>query len=545
MTNNLFKRTGADDFPSHMKIMVAGPPKSGKTTLLGTIPNLLVLDTEPHANNLASIAHLDVPYVTISNTDDLRQVAFMLGDERLRKQIAEQYGLPDIQGVAIDTLDTLQKLMKTERLKEQRKIEFQRDDWGWLKVEMEKIVELFTALPMHVVFTVHTKTKDMGKGDDSYTVVLPGLEGSIAESIAGMVGYSLLSFRKQEIGPDGKAYTKYWLQAEGDATHDFLGTRTAGRLPSVIEPHMGTIYKAIMAGRPQKKAEPVAQPQLPEIKKTGDTAEAPAQTPGQPAWEGEKEKPAEAPVAPAAERPAGEEPVNAAAMGHVKKVYDALEVAFPEEKIKALNMAEARGLVMMWRAVLEDHKNGTNAEGATPASEMLEYLTGQGLVSEQAAPAKKKLPEGDLNGTVEQVLIWVDMDLERIQEAYDKEFAKGDKARISLIESLTKKGAKTQKVETPVETSEPVAEEKSAEEPVTPEPAAADAPTAEEEAVKAVEEGLGGSVVSSGLREGSPCDQCSKPIDDLDLAELGQKRFDKVLCVEDYLSEIRKTKVSS
>jgi hypothetical protein len=60
--------------------------------------------------------------------------------------------------------------------------------------------------------------------------------------------------------------------------------------------------------------------------------------------------------------------------------------------------------------------------------------------------------------------------------------------------------------------------------------------------VKAVEEGLNAETVAviDGIPEGAPCDVCGNPIDDLDLAELGQKRFGKVLCVDHYLAEQKK-----
>lgn len=190
----MFRRTGASDFPMHLKMLVSGPPKSGKTTLLGSIPNIIVADTEPHANNLQSIAHLDVPYKTIRSTTDLAQLHMVLRDDSLRAQAAQALGLPKIEAVAIDTLDTLQGLMKKERMVETRG-QFLRDDWSWLKEEMTKLIEAYTALPMHVIFTVHLKTKELGKGDNAYTVIMPGLEGSISDAIAGMVGYSLLSFR--------------------------------------------------------------------------------------------------------------------------------------------------------------------------------------------------------------------------------------------------------------------------------------------------------------------------------------------------------------
>lgn len=555
--NDLFKRTGSEDFSKFLKVMVSGPPKSGKTTLLGTVPNILVLDTEPHANNLESIAHKDVPYVTITNSDDLRQVAMVLSNDSLRKQLAQNtYGMPDIGAVAIDTLDTLQKILKAERMKEQRTSQFLRDDWGWLKTEMEKIVEMFTALPMHVIFTVHTKTQEMGKGDDSYTTVLPGLEGAISQSIAGMVGYSLLSFRKEEIAPDGTVYTKYWLRTEGDRVHEFLGTRTAGKLPTIIEPSMKTIYDTVMANRP-KPAPGAAPPQT--AAQAGAPAvaqpEEPAQSPGQPeqvqtSVQTPESAPAvaepavqQAPAAPEGGLPADTEPVSPAAEGHVKKVYDAVGIHLTPEIVAGMTMGDARNVVRYWKAVMDDHKSDPDQSAAQ--AEMREILASHGWIPADGTPAPEaqEKVEPKVDGTIQEVVAYVTelgdgADLERVQEAYDLEIAKGEKARKGLIEKLEGYGAKTQsdapaEIQTGGET---------AEQPVTsPEPAA-DTPPTEEEAVKAVEEALDGEVVAvvDGIPAGAPCDVCGNGIDDLDLAELGHKRYGKVLCVQDYLAEMKK-----
>ena len=245
----LFRRTGGDDFPDRLKCMISGPPKSGKTTLLGTVPNIVIADTEPHANNLQSIAHKNLPYVTVNSSADLQRLLLVLGDDAMRAKAATQLSMPEIEAVGIDTIDTLQQILKKERLRETHQSQFLRDDWGWLKDEMISILRAFTALPLHVFFVVHTKTHELGQGDDARTVVLPGLQGAIAEEIAGMVGYSLLSFRKGEIRPDGSPYTKYWLRAEGDETYEYLGNRAAGQLPDVIEPSFAAIYDAAVSGR--------------------------------------------------------------------------------------------------------------------------------------------------------------------------------------------------------------------------------------------------------------------------------------------------------
>lgn len=589
-----WSRSGAGTQPPHLKVMVSGPPKSGKTTLLGTMPNLLVGDTEPNANNLESIAHLNVPSVTITSSDALRTVITILGNDTLRKQLAQgTYGIPDIEGFALDTLDTFQGILKKERMAETRKSEFLRDDWGWLKTEMEQIVQAICNLPMHVVFVVHTKTKEMGKGEDSYTVVLPGLQGSIDESIAGMVGYSMLSFRKEEINPaTGQVSTKYWLRTEGDATHDFLGTRTAGRLPAIIEPNMKTVYDTVMAGRAQAaqqfaaqaqlqidpSAAPTALPPAPAQVAASPTApvaqQAPAQevaqTQGQPpvvqepaaAVQTPVETPqapaaAAAPEQPAAEKPADDQPVNAAALAHLKRVYDALGETVPEQAWMQHTLGQARTAVKMWVAVQQDAAAGSLPEGQTAQTLMLDYLRGQGLLS--GAPAAEPKPEvvPDPQGTIPQIKAYVGTppDLAKVQEVYDKESARDGGGRVTVIQQMVKLGARENlpsavataptaqppapeqpAVQTPVETpAQPQA-------PVTPQAPTADVPTTEEQAVATAAAGLGGQVVGEEINADAPCadvalgrSDCAGKLDDLDMAELAKRRFGKLLCVNCYI----------
>jgi len=563
----MFSRTGSADFPDYLKCMITGPPKSGKTSLLGTVPNILVLDTEPHANNLQSIAHLDVPFKAIHSTDELRQAQFVLSQDAFRIQAAQALGMPDIEAVAIDTLDTLQGIMKKERMREQRATKFYRDDWGWLKDEMMAIVQSFTALPMHVFFIVHTKSSNVGTEDNPKTVILPGLEGALAEKIAGEVGYSLLSFRKEEIKPDGTKYTKYWLRAEGDETYEYLGNRAAGRLPDVIEPDFKTLLDAALANRPTTSHQNVAvdlgiqtTAQMPQQGQTSNTAAGTAQvTPSTPANStgpapvaqnpGQQQSPQQAqPQGTPQNLPADSDPMNAAALGHVKKVYDALQVTMPEDKIMALNLGQARGLVRMWKAVQTDAESGSG----TGHPEMVDYLRGQGLLPDEGAaqPEPEKKVEADLHGTIEQVKAYVGDDLGRANEAFEVE--RTGKNRTSLMSWLESKGASHGGVQTPVQTPEQPAEQSATpdgpaesapeapSEGVTSEPQAADAPSTEDQAVANVQEALGGEVVGGGINPEAACEQCGNQIDDVDLAQLGKSRFGRILCVADYIAETKK-----
>lgn len=593
----MIKRTGSADFPDKLKALVSGPPKSGKTSLIGTIPNIIVADTEPHANNLASLAHLDVPYVTINKLADLRELQMVLASDGLRQEAAKAAGMDRIDAVAIDTLDTLQKIMKRERLAEQRQTKFLRDDWGWLKEEMTKIIEGFTALPLHVVFTVHLKTKEIGTEDAPQTKVLPGLEGAIADEVAGMVGYSFLSFRKEEVSPTGQRYTKYWLRAEGDETYDFVGNRTAGRLPDVIEPDFAKVYAAATAGRPTQAAPAPAQ--IPQIQQSSQQAaptqqptqqQAPAQgtqapvqqagpesgPPSEPAPAPQQAAPQQAQQAPAATSgppsgPAGgpapdparapdTDPVNEAALQHVKKVFDAVSAPFDEKLLRTKTLGDARGAVKMWQAIQRDALEGKLPEGSTQEGEMASYLEACGLVGSASSDEQSKTVEPKLGGTIEQVKAWVgdDSDLGRVQEAYRHEQGQS-KPRASLISWLESKGAGApeqnqtgaqtptpgddapasdaqQPAQQPSEQQQP--EQQQSEQAIPAAQGADESPT-EDQAIQAVQEGLGAAVVGNEVNADALCEACGKPIDDADIAKLSVTRFKKVLCVGDYIEATR------
>ena len=543
----MFKRTGSTEFPDLLKVLLTGEPKAGKTSFLGTVPNILILDTEPFANNLQSVAHLNIPYATITGSADLEQIKLILGEKSLRAQLAESLGMEKIEAVAIDTMDTLQGILKRERMKELHQVKFLRDDWGWLKETMIGIVASFTALPLHVFFTAHTKTKDIGTEQDGRTIVLPGLEGAIAESIAGMVGYSLLNFRKQEVLPDGKAKTSYYLRAEGDETYGFLGNRAAGRLPDIIEPHFKTLLQYAVAGReaipaPVQPLVQIAVTKAATVTNVTNVTNA-VVAGGTPAPAGviptQRTASTAAESAPAhVALPADAEPVNPTALPHVKKVYDALGLAFPEALVMTKTLGEARMVVKLWKAIQEDATQGKTTPGSTPQQEMTDNLKAMGFLVGEATPvAAPAAVSPKIDGTIEQVLAYVGDDLGRAQEAYDLESAK-EKPRNSLTDKLFTKGAKVHPDRTPDAVQTPV--EIPATPAVTPRLTVADAITTAVPAVSAIQAGLGGEVISEEVTGDAPCEQCNNPVDDLDIAALSKTRFGRWLCVNDYIQATKK-----
>ena len=477
------KKTGAGDVPVYINMMITGNPKTGKTLMLGTVPNILIADTEPFANNLQSVAHLGIPYVTISSLEDLKDLLMVLRDPVMRQRAAESVGIDSIEAVAIDTLDTMQLLMKRQRIEENPSKQFLRDDWAWIKEEMYKIVQAFTSLPMHTIFTVHMKSKDIGSETHPKTVMLPALDGAIAESIAGMVGYSFLSFRRQEITKTGEPVTRYLLQTEGDETHDFLGNRAAGKLPMFIEPNFTTILETITGVTLPKR-------EVRKVTHTTSTRES---------------------------APLDTDPVNSAALMHVRKVYEAIREPMPE-KIQLLTMGDARSLVKFWMACEADEKDGK----ADAVAEMKTYLEGQELLT-PASPATSSQTQEHPPETIQDILDRIGTDTEKAKDALKVEEQKKTprKRLLAALKAI---------IQSEAQVSEPAAE------PV-------DEVVTETSAITTTESVLGATLVAvedNGVE--AVCDECGGPVVDTDIASISKSRFGRWMCVPDYIQETKKKK---
>lgn len=453
MTGFSFQRTGDANYPRTMNILLMGPPKSGKTTFISTMPNVVVADCEA---GLMSIAHLNIPYVQVDGTDKLQTLLLILGDEKMRKQQAANMGLPDIESVAIDTTDALQELMKKEILKENRRTIFQRDDWGVLKERMNSVLKAFAALPVNVVFTVHTEVTQDENGKQIYA---PGLQGAIKNEIAGLVDFSLMTFRQKETDDQGVSRIVYYLKNEGDDKNPHLGNRAQGRVPEICEPNFQTLHALTFSGiNPTVINE---QPDVPtvEIQTTVLT-------------------PSAAEVAPSVSQPGpppvndANQPINAAGITMLTKEYNAQGLVKPTD-LDTWTLGKARSIAKFftaWKADMQVNKSSKE--------ELIGFL--------QAA------------------------------EAY-----------VATVEEVTPKAAPE------VAKPEPVADTSSTPDEIV-------VPDDQKPAVALVQEQLGGKVIGMEIAEDAKCEVCEKTIDDLDIARLGWGRLQKVLCVSDYKTLIKK-----
>lgn len=482
MTQFAFKRTGDDDYPRHLKVLLQGPPKSGKTTFIATAPNVVVAACEA---GLASIAHLDIPYVNVDGTDKLQNLEMILRDDTLRAHAAKQLGLPKIETVAIDTLDAWQEMLKKEVLAENKRSQMQQADWGTLKERMAAIMKKFVTLPVNVIFTVHTSTT---QDDESRLVYAPALQGSIKDEIAGYVDFSLLSFRQRETNKQGVAKISYYLKCEGDQKNPHLGNRAAGRLPEIVEPSFKTLHDAVFgaikrAPRVEAPVEEVAQSPS-QLTAEADTARA--------ALEQHADELAQRPAAATVEVP------------------DKAPTGVPEDNPDA--PINASGVTMLTRSYTE--------QGLIVPEDLTEWTIGKARTVAKYFIAWKTDKAANKDGATREDLI-------SVLTAYEA-FAGEIPGVQTGVDSIKSKPLDNPPADKPAKTPEP--EVKSEDE------------QAEEAAVKLLQDQLGAVEIGHTAAPDAKCGKCGKPVNDPDIANLAVIKFKQPMCVDDYKLAVRAAK---
>jgi hypothetical protein len=472
-----FKRTGDADYPKHLKILVMGSPKAGKTTFVSTAPNVVVAAL-PDAG-LMSVAHKNMPYVDIEDISTLQTLLMVLTDETLRERAAANLGLPQIETVAIDTLDALQEIQKKEILKANKSSEMRQADWGKLKEHMAAIIKGFVALPMNVIFTVHTTTM---QDDEQKIIQVPALQGAIKDEIAGWVDFALLAERKREMNTQGVPEIKYYLKAEGDQKNPHLGNRAAGRVPEYVEPDFKVLHDAVFSG-----IGTMLKTQTIEAD-TGQTTVVNVTNVAQPLSQ-PRSAPPITPTAPTGvpqTRDDSDEPINATGIKALTKMFTELLVPVPDFTHPAWTLGFGRETAKMIQAMKADEATGHESAGKG----LVEWLAAfeiPGYVVPETAADEVPTP----------------VETEEV----------APKAR--------KRAAKK------VEPSAATAEEATVGE------AELDA------AVSLATQQLGATVIGERVTEGALCAECGKPVDDLDVANLALGRYRRTLCVADYMTANR------
>lgn len=143
-----------------VKLLVYGNAGSGKTSLIPTLPNPVVLSAE---GGLLSIADADLPFVEVSSYDTLME-AF--------RWVVESDEAKQFESVALDSISEIAEVV----LNHEKKIaKDPRQAYGAMQEQMYDIIRAFRDIPgKHIYFTAKCEKTADESGRILYAPSMPG-----------------------------------------------------------------------------------------------------------------------------------------------------------------------------------------------------------------------------------------------------------------------------------------------------------------------------------------------------------------------------------
>lgn len=143
-----------------VKILIYGAAGSGKTTLIRTLPTPVVLSAE---GGLLSLHGSDIPYIEITNLDELKEAYSWLADSEEAKQF---------QSVALDSISEIAEVILNAEKKEAKD---PRQAYGAMQEQMADIIRAFRDIPGRNVYVSAKLEKNQDEmGRVLYSPSMPG-----------------------------------------------------------------------------------------------------------------------------------------------------------------------------------------------------------------------------------------------------------------------------------------------------------------------------------------------------------------------------------
>lgn len=189
------KRTGAIARDG-VKLLVYGQAGAGKTSLIPTLPNPIVLSAEA---GLLSIAGADVPYIEIGDIGDLREALSWIS----RSDEARAF-----ESVALDSISEIAEVVLVA---EKRVAKDPRQAYGAMQDAMAELIRSFRDLPgRHVYMSAKLEKQADEQGRLLYSPSMPG--NKTGQSLPYFFD-EVLALRVEK-DPDGAVQRA--LQCDGD-----------------------------------------------------------------------------------------------------------------------------------------------------------------------------------------------------------------------------------------------------------------------------------------------------------------------------------------
>lgn len=209
-----------------VNILVFGQAGAGKTTLIKTLPNPLVLSAE---GGLLSIKDADLPYVEISTMETLKEAY---------RWLFESAEARDFQSIALDSISEVAEVVLAH---EKRVNKDPRAAYGSMQEQMMEIIRSFRDLPgRHVYMSAKTeKTQDeMGR-----VLYAPSMPGNKTGQQLPYLFDEVLALRVEK-DADGKSHRALMCESDGL----WMAKDRSGKLAVWEAPDLGAIISKIDGG---------------------------------------------------------------------------------------------------------------------------------------------------------------------------------------------------------------------------------------------------------------------------------------------------------
>lgn len=206
-----------------VKLLVYGQAGAGKTSLIPTLPNPIVLSAE---GGLLSIQSANVPFIEITSMEDLKEAY---------KWLTESADAKGFQSVALDSISEIAEVVLNF---EKKATKDPRQAYGAMQEQMADIIRAFRDLPgRHVYMSAKLEKSQDEMGRMLYAPSMPG------NKTGQQLPYFFDEVLALRVEKDGDGNTQRALMCDSDGL--WLAKDRSGRLGAWEAPDLGAIIAKI------------------------------------------------------------------------------------------------------------------------------------------------------------------------------------------------------------------------------------------------------------------------------------------------------------
>lgn len=210
-----------------VKVLVYGAAGSGKTSLIRTLPNPIVLSAE---GGLLSIQDANLPYIEISDMDTLKEAYTWLTTSKEAK---------GYQSVALDSISEIAEVVLNA---EKKTAKDPRQAYGAMQEHMADLIRAFRDLPgMHIYMSAKLEKSNDELGRVLYAPSMPGNKTGQA------LPYFFDEVLALRVEKDAEGVPQRGLMCDSDGL--WLAKDRSGKLSPWEAPDLGAIIAKI-GGKP-------------------------------------------------------------------------------------------------------------------------------------------------------------------------------------------------------------------------------------------------------------------------------------------------------